>query len=97
MRVGGNRFDEAIAAYVKRKYNVLIGERTAESAKIEIGAALPLPRPLSMQIRGRDQVAGLPRTIEISSTEITEAMAEFCPADALPITLEAEPVAMTGT
>jgi rod shape-determining protein MreB and related proteins len=76
VRVGGNKFDEAIAAYVKRKYNVLIGERTAESAKIEIGAALPLPRPLSMQIRGRDQVAGLPRTIEINSNEITEAIQE---------------------
>ncbi len=76
VRVGGNRFDEAIAAYVKRKYNVLIGERTAESAKIEIGSALPLPRPLSMQIRGRDQVAGLPRTIEINSNEITESIQE---------------------
>jgi rod shape-determining protein MreB len=76
VRVGGNRFDESIAAYVKRKYNVLIGERTAESAKIEIGSALPLPRPLSMQIRGRDQVAGLPRTIEINSNEITEAIQE---------------------
>ncbi|HNP86449.1 MAG: rod shape-determining protein [Chloroflexi bacterium SZAS-1] len=76
VRVGGNRFDESIAAYVKRKYNVLVGERTAESAKIEIGAALPLPRPLSMQIRGRDQVAGLPRTIEINSNEITEAIQE---------------------
>jgi rod shape-determining protein MreB len=76
VRVGGNKFDEAIAAYIKRKYNVLIGERTAESAKIEIGAALPLPRPLSMQIRGRDQVAGLPRTIEINSNEITEAIQE---------------------
>jgi len=76
VRVGGNKFDEAIAAYIKRKYNVLIGERTAESAKIEIGAALPLPRPLSMQIRGRDQVAGLPRTIEVNSNEITEAIQE---------------------
>jgi rod shape-determining protein MreB len=76
VRVGGNKFDEAIAAYIKRKYNVLIGERTAESAKIEIGAALPLPRPLSMQIRGRDQVAGLPRTIEINSNEMTEAIQE---------------------
>jgi rod shape-determining protein MreB and related proteins len=76
VRVGGNKFDEAIAAYVKRKYNVLIGERTAESVKIEIGAALPLPRPLSMQVRGRDQVAGLPRTIEINSNEITEAIQE---------------------
>src|SRR5918912_1608040 len=76
VRVGGNKFDEAIAAYIKRKYNVLIGERTAESAKIEIGAALPLPRPLSMQIRGRDQVAGLPRTIEVNSNELTEAIQE---------------------
>ena len=76
VRVGGNKFDEAIAAYVKRKYNVLIGERTAESIKIEIGSALPLARPLTMQVRGRDQVAGLPRTIEINSNEITEALQE---------------------
>lgn len=76
VRVGGNKFDEAIAAYVKRKYNVLIGERTAESIKIEIGSALPLDRPLTMQVRGRDQVAGLPRTIEINSNEITEAIQE---------------------
>jgi rod shape-determining protein MreB len=76
VRVGGNKFDEAIAAYVKRKYNVLIGERTAESIKIEIGSALPLARPLTMQVRGRDQVAGLPRTIEVNSNEITEAIQE---------------------
>ena len=76
VRVGGNRFDEAIAAYIKRKYNMLIGERTAESIKIEIGSALPLARPLTMQVRGRDQVAGLPRTIEINSNEITEAIQE---------------------
>jgi rod shape-determining protein MreB and related proteins len=76
VRVGGNRFDEAIAAYIKRKYNMLIGERTAESVKIEIGSALPLARPLTMQVRGRDQVAGLPRTIELNSNEITEAIQE---------------------
>jgi rod shape-determining protein MreB len=76
VRVGGNKFDEAIAAAVKRKYNVAIGERTAESVKIEIGSALPLERPLTMQVRGRDQVAGLPRTIEADSTEITEAIQE---------------------
>jgi rod shape-determining protein MreB len=76
VRVGGNKFDEAIANYVKRKYNVLIGERTAESIKIEIGSALPLERPLTMQVRGRDQVAGLPRTIEVSSNEITESIQE---------------------
>ncbi|GAB4198555.1 MAG: rod shape-determining protein [Roseiflexaceae bacterium] len=76
VRVGGNKFDEAIAAYIKRKYNMLIGERTAESIKIEIGSALPLERPLTMQVRGRDQVAGLPRTIEVNSNEITEAIQE---------------------
>jgi rod shape-determining protein MreB len=76
VRVGGNRFDEAIASYIKRKYNVLVGERTAESIKIEIGSAMPLERPLSMQVRGRDQVAGLPRTIEVSSNEITDALQE---------------------
>ncbi len=76
VRVGGNKFDEAIATYVKRKYNIAIGERTAESIKIEIGSAMPLERPLTMQVRGRDQVAGLPRTIEIDSTEVTEAMQE---------------------
>lgn len=74
VRVGGNNFDEAITAYIKRKYNIVIGERTAESIKIEIGSALPLERPLTMQVRGRDQVAGLPRTIDIDSNEITEAI-----------------------
>jgi rod shape-determining protein MreB and related proteins len=81
VRVGGNKFDEAIAAYIKRKYNMMIGERTAESIKIEIGSALPLERPLTMQVRGRDQVAGLPRTIEIDSNEITDAIQE--PLDAI--------------
>lgn len=76
VRVGGHRFDEAIAAYIKRKHNMLIGERTAESVKIEIGSALALDRPLTTQVRGRDQVAGLPRTVEIDSNEITEAIQE---------------------
>jgi rod shape-determining protein MreB len=76
VRVGGNKFDEAIANFVKRKYNVVIGERTAESVKIEIGSALPMERPLRMQVRGRDQVAGLPRTIDVDSNEITDAIQE---------------------
>ncbi len=76
VRVGGNRFDEAIAAYIKRKYNVLIGERTAEAVKIEVGSALPLDKPLVTQVRGRDQVTGLPRTIQVDSNEITEAIQE---------------------
>lgn len=74
VRVGGNRFDEMIASFIKRKYNLMIGERTAESIKIEIGSALPMERPLTMQVRGRDQVAGLPRIIEVDSNEITEAI-----------------------
>ncbi len=76
LRVAGNRLDEAIAAYVKRKYNLLIGERTAEEIKIQIGSALMLDPPLKMAVRGRDQVSGLPRTIELSSTEVTEAITE---------------------
>ena len=76
LRVAGNRLDEAISAYIKRKYNLLIGERTAEEVKIQIGSALLLDPPLKMAVRGRDQVSGLPRTVEVSSTEITEAMTE---------------------
>ena len=74
VRVGGNRFDEAIASYVRRKYNLMIGDRTAEEVKINIGSALPLEEPLRMEVKGRDMIAGLPRTIPITSTEITEAI-----------------------
>lgn len=76
IRVAGARLDEAVAAYIKRKYNLLIGERTAEEVKIQIGSALILDPPLKMAVRGRDQVRGLPRTIEVSSTEVTEAVTE---------------------
>lgn len=76
VRVAGNRFDEAIANYVRRKYNLLIGEQTAEQLKISIGSALPLDEPLSMEVRGRDQVQGLPKTINITSEEVTDALAE---------------------
>jgi rod shape-determining protein MreB len=74
LRVGGNRFDEAIASYIRRKYNLMIGDRTAEDVKIQIGSALPLDEPLRMEVKGRDMIAGLPRTIPITSTEITEAV-----------------------
>ena len=73
-RVGGNRFDEAIALYIRRKYNLMIGDRTAEQVKIEIGSALPLEEELTMSVKGRDMIAGLPREVLITSTEITEAM-----------------------
>ena len=74
LRVGGNRFDEAITAYIRRKYNLMIGERTAEEVKIAIGTALPLERELTLDVRGRDLIAGLPRTIPLTSSEIMEAM-----------------------
>ncbi|HUQ44493.1 MAG TPA: rod shape-determining protein [Candidatus Limnocylindria bacterium] len=74
LRVGGNRIDEAIATYIRKKYNLMIGERTAEEVKITIGTALPLERELSMEVRGRDLIAGLPRTIPITSSEIMEAI-----------------------
>jgi rod shape-determining protein MreB len=74
VRVGGNRFDEAIASYVRKKYNLMIGERTAEEVKIQIGTALPLERDLNMEVRGRDLIAGLPRTIPFTSSEAMEAM-----------------------
>ena len=76
IRTGGLRLDEAIAGYVRRKYNLMIGQPTAEEIKIRIGAALPLEEDLEMEVQGRDQVAGLPRTISISTEEVTEALAE---------------------
>lgn len=74
LRVGGNRFDDAIANYIRKKYNLMVGERTAEDVKIQIGAALPLERELQMEVRGRDLIAGLPRTIPLTSSEVTEAL-----------------------
>jgi rod shape-determining protein MreB len=76
VRVGGLRLDDAIINYVRRKYNLIIGQPTAESIKIQIGAAVPLPEDLAMEVQGRDQVSGLPRTISISTGEIVEAIAD---------------------
>jgi rod shape-determining protein MreB len=76
VRVGGIRTDEFIAAYIRRKYNLLIGEQTAEEIKIQTGSALPLDEELSIEVRGRDQVTGLPKTIAITSGEVTEAIVE---------------------
>src|SRR3989339_591744 len=67
VRIGGNRFDAAIVEYIRRKYNLAIGERTAEEIKIKIGSALYLEDKLTMEIRGRDMITGLPKTITISS------------------------------
>ncbi len=76
VRVGGVKFDEAIASYLRRKYNLVVGEQSVEEIKFAIGSALPLDEPEEMEVKGRDQVAGLPRTIKITSDEVTEAMAE---------------------
>lgn len=76
VRVGGDEMDEAIMSYVRKKYNLLIGEPTAEEIKIQIGSALPLEEELTMEVQGRDQVVGLPKSIQINSQEVTEAIAE---------------------
>ncbi len=74
VRIGGNKFDTSIMDYIRRKYNLAIGERTAEDVKIEIGSALYLQKKLSMEVRGRDMISGLPRTITAASDDITEAI-----------------------
>jgi rod shape-determining protein MreB len=76
VRVAGLRLDEAIAGYIRRKYNLMIGQPTAEQIKLRIGSAIPLDEDLEMEVQGRDQVAGLPRTITITSEEVTEALTE---------------------
>src|SRR5437899_9766548 len=74
VRMAGNQMDEAIMNYLKRKYNLLIGERTAETIKIEIGSAYPLDKPLTMEIKGRNLNEGVPKTISIDDSEIREAL-----------------------
>ncbi len=74
VRMAGNRIDEAIASYIRRKNNLVIGDQTAEKIKIKIGSAIPTKKEEKMEVRGRDSVTGLPRLIEISSSEVTEAI-----------------------
>jgi rod shape-determining protein MreB len=76
MRSGGNKLDQAIAAYVRRKYGVAIGEMTAEEIKMRIGAAVPLDEELGIEVQGRDQVTNLPRSATITSSEVLEAIQE---------------------
>ena len=76
VRVAGNEMDEALMHYLKRKYNLLIGERTAEQIKIEVGSAYPLEKPLTMEIKGRNLVEGVPKTITVDDSEIREALSE---------------------
>lgn len=90
VRVAGDELDEAIVNYIKRSYNILIGERTAEDIKLQLGSAFPLEKELSMNVKGRDLVAGLPKTVTITSQEIREALMEPITTilDAVRITLE---------
>jgi rod shape-determining protein MreB len=90
IRVAGDELDNAIINYMKRAYNLLIGERSAEEIKIRIGSAYPLEEELAMEVKGRDSVAGLPKTIHITSQEIREALADTITAivDAVRMALE---------
>lgn len=76
VRVAGNKFDSAIANFIRKKYNLAVGERTAEEIKIKIGSALPLNKKLTLDIKGRDMILGLPRVITVNSDDITEAVQE---------------------
>ncbi|NLN15026.1 MAG: rod shape-determining protein [Tissierellia bacterium] len=93
IRVGGDEFDESIVNYIKKEYSLMIGERTAEEIKIQIGTADPNSEVVKMDIRGRDLVTGLPKTLEISSREIYEAMKEPIASiiDSIKSTLEKTP------
>jgi len=92
-RVGGDKMDEAIINYVKRKYNLLVGERTAELIKIKIGTAYPTEDVQTLAVKGRDLVAGVPKTLELKSDEVREALAEPVNAvvEAVRIALERTP------
>src|ERR1700735_187988 len=93
VRVAGNAMDEAIMQYLKRKYNLLVGERTGEAIKIQIGSAYPLEKPLTMEIKGRNLIEGVPKTLTIDDSEIREALSE-CVAtimNAIRVALERTP------
>src|SRR5438270_189214 len=93
IRVAGDKMDEAIVQYIKRKYNLLIGERTAEQIKKDIGSAYPLDEVLTVEVKGRDLVAGVPKTLTVNSDEIREALQEPVNAivDAVRVVLERTP------
>jgi rod shape-determining protein MreB and related proteins len=98
VRVAGDELDEAIAGYMKRAYNLMIGERTAEEIKIKIGSAYPIEKETSMEVKGRDLVAGLPKTLSITSQEVREALLEPISTivDSVRVTLERCPPELSG-
>ena len=93
VRIAGDEMDEAITQYLKRKYNLLIGERTSENIKIQIGSAYPLDEPRKMEIKGRDLVDGIPKTLTINDSDIREALHDpiFAIVDAVKTALERTP------
>ncbi|QYK52486.1 MAG: rod shape-determining protein [Fimbriimonadaceae bacterium] len=93
IRTAGDEIDEAISAYIRRAYNLFIGERTAEQVKLDIGSAYPLEEERSMVVKGRDLISGLPRSAEITSVEIRDAISEpiYEIVEAVKLTLEATP------
>jgi rod shape-determining protein MreB len=93
VRIAGDEMNEAIVNYIKKKYNLLIGERTAEAVKIEIGSAYPMEQLMTMEVKGRDLVAGIPKTLIISDEEIREALTETFSTivEAVKIALERTP------
>jgi len=93
IKVGGDEFDEAIITHLKKSYNLMIGERTAEEIKIKIGSAYPLEEEMTLEVKGRDILAGLPKTISVSSEEIREAISDPVQSilEAVRITLERTP------
>ena len=93
MRVAGDKFDEAIMTYIKKKYNLLIGERTAEDIKIKIGSAYPQENEKSMVVKGRNLVDGLPKDVTITADEVRDALADplMTIVEAIKTTLEKTP------
>lgn len=93
VRVAGNEMDESIIQYIQRKHNLLIGERTAEQVKIDIGSAAPPVQPMTMEIKGRDLIDGIPKSIEITADEIREALSDSIATlvDAVRVVLERTP------
>jgi rod shape-determining protein MreB len=98
VRMAGNQMDEAIMNYLKRKYNLLIGERTAERIKLEIGSAYVLDKPITMEVKGRGLIEGVPKTITVNDSEIREAVSEcvYTIVNAIRVALERTPPELSG-
>ncbi|MBR5157510.1 MAG: rod shape-determining protein MreB [Clostridia bacterium] len=98
IKVAGDKFDDAVTKYIRKKYNMMIGDRTAEELKIEIGCVYPRPEPLTMDIKGRCLVTGLPKVVTVSSEEMLEALEECATqiVDAVHMVLEKTPPELVG-